>query len=489
MSKDTNKNSKDAEASKKRTAEQRFKAANEQLRAYAEELRKDNIDIASRIKEFEGVCGLSQLIEEHSSRLEEILCGLVELMPPAWQYPEITGAAVLFADKKVKTANFKKTRWMQSADIEVSGEKLGMIKICYLKEMPTLDEGPFLKEERRLIDIVAERIGRVAERIRAVEQLQAANQQLRAANQQLQATEQQLRAANHQLKADEQQLRAANQQLGAANQQLQATEQQLRAANHQLKADEQQLQAANQQLRAANQQLQATEQQLRAANQQLRALANELSSVEESQGRRIAGEIHDNLIQPLVFLDIKVKSLLGKTQDNDLLDSFDQMRAMLAELIRQSRLFTLDLSDPVLYELGLEAAIEEWMRTEIWGKHKIAVEFRGDGRSRDMDHAMATFLFKAVKELLINIVKHAEARTACVSITTGEQTIEICVQDDGLGFDYDTLLKKGSKTSMFGLFNIRTRLAHLGGSMSIEAEDGCGCKVILKVPMERNEQN
>jgi len=501
--------------------------------------------------------------------------------------------------------------------------------------MPRIDEGPFLNQERKLIDALAERIGRVAERIRAVEQVRAANQQLRA-------TEQQLRATNQQLKADEQQLRAANQQLRAANQQLQATEQQLRAANHQLKADEQQLQAANQQLRATNQQLQATEQQLRAANQQLkaeeeklrrinqrlrerkkelrrsrevyralfegtmngvvvyegvdngsdfvfkdfnpaaeriekvkredligrsvqevfpgvremglfdvfmrvwntgktehfpaivykderiegwrenhvfklatgevvaiyrdvteskraqqeiidkqqqlRALAAKLSSAEEDESRRIAGAIHDDLIQPLVFLDIKVKSLLGKTRDDDLLDSFGQMRAMLAELIQHARSFTFDLSYPVLYELGLEAAIEEWMRTEIWKKHKIAVEFRGDGRSKNMDHAMATFLFKSVKELLINIVKHSKANNVEVSIDTHDDVITICVTDDGRGFDLESYVKKRGKLSGFGLFNIRERLVHLGGNMNIETKLGRGCKVFITVPLEQINQ-
>jgi len=91
MCKDANKNSKDAAArqSKERTAEQRFKATNQQLRANTEQLRRDKTDMAGRIKEFECVYGLSQLIEEHGSSMEEILRGLVELMPLAWQYPEV----------------------------------------------------------------------------------------------------------------------------------------------------------------------------------------------------------------------------------------------------------------------------------------------------------------------------------------------------------------------------------------------------------------
>ena len=189
-------------------SEQHLKAANQQLQANEQELKQTNHNLGERVKELNCLYGLSQLVEQRDITLEEIFQGLLELIPPGWHYPEITCARVVFEDREFKTANFKKTKWKQSADIKVSGRKAGAIEIYYLKECPILDEGPFLKEERNLIDGISRALGEAIQRKQAEETL-------RATNQQLEASEQQLKASNQQLQASEQQLRAANQQLQA----------------------------------------------------------------------------------------------------------------------------------------------------------------------------------------------------------------------------------------------------------------------------------
>ena len=116
---------------------------------------------------------------------------------------------------------------MQVADIKVLDRKAGKIEIAYLKKQPELDEGPFMKEERRLIISIAERLGKVVGRIHAEEELKSVDQHLRASNQQLDAANQQLKASEQQLRSSNQQLDASNQQLDAANQQRRANEQEL----------------------------------------------------------------------------------------------------------------------------------------------------------------------------------------------------------------------------------------------------------------------
>lgn len=115
---------------------------------------------------------------------------------------------MVFEGRRFKTSNFRKTKWIQSADIKVFGKKAGAIEVCYLRKMPELDEGPFQTEEKELIHNLAVRLGVIIE-------LNLEGQQLQAVNEQLSASEQQLRASNQQLKASEQQLKAANQQLEA----------------------------------------------------------------------------------------------------------------------------------------------------------------------------------------------------------------------------------------------------------------------------------
>ncbi len=218
-------------------SEQQLKAANQQLQANEQELKQTNHNLGERVKELNCLYSLSQLVEQHDITLEEIFQGLLELIPPSWHYPEITCARVVFEDREFKTANFKKTKWEQSADIKLSGKKAGAVETYYLKECPILDEGPFLKEERNLIDGISRALGEAIQQKQAEEVLQATNQQL-------QAGEQQLKAANQQLEATNQQLRAANQQLSASDQQLKAANQQLQAEVAERKGAEEKVQAS-----------------------------------------------------------------------------------------------------------------------------------------------------------------------------------------------------------------------------------------------------
>jgi len=139
-------------------------ASNQQLLAVQEEHRKLIHDMGERIKELNCLYGLTRLNKQYDITLEEIFHDLVELIPPGWHYPEITCARVVFNGSEFKTANFKQTKWRQSSDIIVSGRQVGVIEVCYLKECPVLDEGPFLKEERNLIDGLSRLLSEIIER-------------------------------------------------------------------------------------------------------------------------------------------------------------------------------------------------------------------------------------------------------------------------------------------------------------------------------------
>ncbi len=126
-------------------------------------LYKTTNDLNERVKELDCLYGLSQLVERDLP-LENILQGIVELISPSWQYPKITAAQIKMDDQAYRTDNFRETKWFQSQEIVVFGEKKGGIEVYYLEEIPTIDEGPFLQEERRLINAIAERIGHIIER-------------------------------------------------------------------------------------------------------------------------------------------------------------------------------------------------------------------------------------------------------------------------------------------------------------------------------------
>lgn len=141
---------------------------------YGESSDKTTLEhfLRERLKELKCLYGISSLVDRYGSSLEAILQEVVGLIAQSWQYPEVTCVRIEFEGRCYKTHNFTATHWVQSAEIRVSGEKIGVIEIFYRKECPAADEGPFLKEERWLLNAVAERVGRIAERIKALEQLE-----------------------------------------------------------------------------------------------------------------------------------------------------------------------------------------------------------------------------------------------------------------------------------------------------------------------------
>jgi len=127
--------------------------------------------LEKRIKELNCVYNISYLIEKPDISLEEILQGIVNIIPSAWQYPETTCARIIVKGQGFRTKNFRETMWKQVSDIVVHGKQIGTLEICYLEEKPESDEGPFLKEERSLLNAIANRLGRIVERKDAEEAL------------------------------------------------------------------------------------------------------------------------------------------------------------------------------------------------------------------------------------------------------------------------------------------------------------------------------
>jgi PAS domain S-box-containing protein len=116
------------------------------------------------IKELQGIYDIAQIIDRPGIMLDEIYQEVVARLSGGWQYPETTCARITIGGREFKTENFRKTEWQQSAEIEVNGARVGVIEVDYLEERPESDEGPFLEEERILINVIAGRLGRITER-------------------------------------------------------------------------------------------------------------------------------------------------------------------------------------------------------------------------------------------------------------------------------------------------------------------------------------
>lgn len=147
---------------------------------FSDETEQPKVENAlrERIKELNCLYGVSQLAERHFNSLDNLLEELVKFIPHSWQYPDITCARIIFKENTYRSEGFKVTEWRQSTRIYVYSEPVGEVAIFYLEECPPANEGPFLTEERALLEALADQVGTIATRISAELELQDINKQL-----------------------------------------------------------------------------------------------------------------------------------------------------------------------------------------------------------------------------------------------------------------------------------------------------------------------
>ncbi len=156
--------------------DQQIKAAIEKEKSRIEHILRE------RIKELNCLYSVAELIEENEDEIDIIMQGITDLLPESWQYPEITTGRITFKNNHYNTSSFSVSPWNLSADIFEHNEKIGVIEVFYTEEMPTIDEGPFLKEERLLINAISTRIRSAIERISAKRQLEVERKSLQNVN-------------------------------------------------------------------------------------------------------------------------------------------------------------------------------------------------------------------------------------------------------------------------------------------------------------------
>jgi len=224
------------------------------------------------------------------------------------------------------------------------------------------------------------------------------------------------------------------------------------------------------------------EEALSKSESQLRAVSLELSFIEERERKRLALYLHDEIGQSLVLLRMKFGSLTGIWGSKSRKQDIQQIRDLLEKVIDQTRALTFELSPPVLYQLGLEAAIE-WAAERISQDYGIEFKFNDDGMIKPLSADIKALMFRCVRELMMNIVKHAKARKMTVSLTRREERVFVVMEDDGVGFDV-SLLEGQLKRVGFGLFSVRERLGAVGGAYEFQSEPGRGTRITLSVPLK-----
>lgn len=229
------------------------------------------------------------------------------------------------------------------------------------------------------------------------------------------------------------------------------------------------------------------ERQLLADRVKLRSLASQLSLVEERQRRKIAMALHDGVGQNLALTQFKLEKLKEAATGAGLAEPLAEIRGLLRKTIQHVRSMTFELSPPALYDLGFEAAAEGLVE-RFRGQYGIEFDFQEDGHPKPLDDDVRVTLFQGMRELLVNVVKHTQARHAHVSIRKDRNKIRVCVADDGVGFNTLQMTPLAAHRGGFGLFSLRERLTHLGGKLVIESRPGHGSQLTLVAPLKRERQ-
>jgi PAS domain S-box-containing protein len=227
------------------------------------------------------------------------------------------------------------------------------------------------------------------------------------------------------------------------------------------------------------------EEELRKYQVKLKAMAYERLTAEECERQRIAMGLHDEICQKLVFIKLALESSLRLISDSNVLSQLRILSASIGETIDKVSFLIFELSNPVLQELGFVTAMKKHLAEEIQQKHGIEFKLEADEQLNIPHEEIKNSLFCISKELLTNIVKHAQARNVKVSVHKRQNQIHIVIQDDGVGFDTAKVYSDTLGLSRFGLFSIREQLENLGGHFAIESEPGRGTTATIVVPLEK----
>jgi len=227
------------------------------------------------------------------------------------------------------------------------------------------------------------------------------------------------------------------------------------------------------------------EQRLQEYQHRLKSLAGQLTLAEERERRRIAADLHDDVGQLLALTRLQLAAARkGLPAEEPLAAQLEDISQSLLRAIQETRHLIFELSSPALDELGLGAAISDWSEEQASGRHGLDVEVFDHARHLILDADQRAIMFRNARELISNVIKHAQASALSIWLEQEEDELVVTVQDDGVGFDPATTLHRVDGGRGFGLFSIQERMTDLDGNLELVSQPGAGCRAILHLPLQ-----
>lgn len=221
------------------------------------------------------------------------------------------------------------------------------------------------------------------------------------------------------------------------------------------------LEAKNADLRKEIAERRRAEAKLAENEAKLRRLAAEMTRIEERERRRFAQDVHDTVSQTLAFAKMRLGMLPYIADDEERKAEVSRIAGIITDAIAGTRALMREIAPAGVYD-ALPESIQAFI--EHFGpEHGLEVELDDDAVEKPLNTDTRALVFRAVRELLVNVAKHAEAKRAEVSLRVAEGALHIAVRDDGVGFPEGYSMDAAG----FGLFSIRERLEHLGGGLDV----------------------
>ena len=209
---------------------------------------------------------------------------------------------------------------------------------------------------------------------------------------------------------------------------------------------------------------------------------------EEQERRQISEELHDGPAQSLSFVRLQLASASKAAAETAQSRKLDDVSNVVRESIQQIRDVMLALSSPSMKEIGLAAAISEWMEEQIGRRYELRTSFTDTSGEPPLSYDIQAMLFRNTRELLTNAAKHAQADSISVKMESSGRAFWITVEDDGIGFSSAAVNGFPDRSEGYGLFSIAERMAGMEGSLELVTAPGKGCKATLAVPIEPAEE-
>lgn len=449
------------------------------------ELEKRTHELGERVKELNCLYTISGIVEKKGATLDEILQKTVDIIPDAWQYPGITTSRIVLEDRVFVSDRFAETKWKQSQRIVVHGRNAGSLEVFYLEKKPRADEGPFLKEERSLINVVAERIGEIIERKFGEEALQESESKNRALLEAIPDLMFQidwtgillgLHVGNFTVLKS-----IAERVVGESVYRISDTERLLprRLLDQAMACVRRSISTGKAQIYEQHLSLggEARDFEVRIVmsgpNKALgivrdttrrKRLEREILEISGREQRRIGQDLHDSLCQHLAGIGFMGKVLERKTATQQLIKPEDVLEIvdLIDQAITLTRGFARGLNPVRLEADGLMMALIE-LASNMEKLFGIACTFTYDRPILLSDNAAATHLYRIVQEALNNAIKHGKADKVTISMKQDGDTCVLTVEDNGVGIGNTVSQGKG-----MGLNIMQYRASMIGAVLEIK---------------------